>query len=583
MLTDAYKDAIWIADKNRRTPLHFALSNAKREACPGAVRHLLSLNPNIVNSIDGGPLPLRVLAEYANTLRNEGTIEDKANVEKCLEPLLNAKPSPTADFFTALQVLPDWLSEKAVVVSSVQVLLNYKISQRFPTMILMCDFYFLVMVIFSYSFLVIKSIDDGKIEFRKLVPLYIGVGYFFFREVIEILSLLSLKSFHIWLYKPSTWLNIAFMSLVLFWTIVMQIGAVDRDQFRTGTALSVIVLWLKLLAFLRNFSIDFAVFVDGLFYVVKRLAAFLTVLGVILFAFAQMFNTIFQQYCYENPQNVTLAWCKRPERLYCSLWSSFLSVYTMLLGEVDEMDFGAEVDEVDFGNYFVATVLFSIFMFVVVILLASVLIGIVTDSYKVIQDQRAAIVFWTNRLAFVAEMDAIANGPWKHRMRKAMCFSRGAEPEISSVGSEFGKEFWKRLMDLFDDDVYDNVTSSEFWSVTLGRCVASIIIPFWFLLGLITAGWLWPPQIRQAIFNTAVSKYSSVSEKEDELRKTQVALLQKGVGELVEGMEEELNVVRTQLVQMRSQIGDLKAETASEMKQIKRIVAMLFEQQGMPS
>jgi hypothetical protein len=56
-------------------------------------------------------------------------------------------------------------------------------------------------------------------------------------------------------------------------------------------------------------------------------------------------------------------------------------------------------------------------MFLVVILLANVLIAIVTDSYKVIQDQRAAIAFWTNRLDFVAEMDAIANGPWKQRIR----------------------------------------------------------------------------------------------------------------------------------------------------------------------
>lgn len=51
-----------------------------------------------------------------------------------------------------------------------------------------------------------------------------------------------------------------------------------------------------------------------------------------------------------------------------------------------------------FCNRF-ATLLFIIFMFLVVILLANVLIAIVTDSYKVIQDQRAAIVFWTNRVS----------------------------------------------------------------------------------------------------------------------------------------------------------------------------------------
>jgi succinate-acetate transporter protein len=61
---------------------------------------------------------------------------------------------------------------------------------------------------------------------------------------------------------------------------------------------------------------------------------------------------------------------------YCKFWDSFLSVYTMLLGEVDETQF---------KNSDVGTALFVIFMFLVVILLANVLIAIVTDSYKVIQ------------------------------------------------------------------------------------------------------------------------------------------------------------------------------------------------------
>ena len=37
-------------------------------------------------------------------------------------------------------------------------------------------------------------------------------------------------------------------------------------------------------------------------------------------------------------------------------------------------------------------------MFLVVILLANVLIAIVTNSCEVIKNERAAIVFWTNRL-----------------------------------------------------------------------------------------------------------------------------------------------------------------------------------------
>ena len=143
-LTDAHMEAIRTRDTRKRTPLHFALSNAGRKTVPAAVRLLLSLDPTIVNSIDNGPLPLRVLAQYAQMVKSEteDREEKRESVLRCLEHLLNADPEPTADFFTALQSLPEWLGQRAVVMASVQNLLNEKISQRFPTAVLLLDFVF---------------------------------------------------------------------------------------------------------------------------------------------------------------------------------------------------------------------------------------------------------------------------------------------------------------------------------------------------------------------------------------------------------------------------------------------------------
>ena len=263
----------------------------------------MSLDPDIVNSIDRGPLPLRVLAEYALTIKTEDEKreEKRESVRRCLEHILNANPDPSADFLTALQSLPDWLSERAVVLPVVQIILNEKISQRFPTAVLMLDFYVLVMIIVSYSFNVVKSIElreedkPHSIDTIQLIPMYVGACYFALREVIQIISLISLKSFNIWLYNPSNYLNVAFVFLILFWAARMDTGTGTKENFRIGSALSVIIIWVKLLAYLRNMLIDFAVFVGGLFHVVRRLAAFLTALLIILIAFAQMFFTVFQQ------------------------------------------------------------------------------------------------------------------------------------------------------------------------------------------------------------------------------------------------------------------------------------------------
>ena len=184
MLTDAYPEAIKTKDRRHRTPLHFALSNAGRKTVPAAVRLLLSLNKDIVNSMDGGPLPLRVLGEYTTTIKGEDDKreEKRESVQRCLEHLLNAEPDPTADFLTTLQSLPDWLSERAVVMPVVQIMLNEKISRRFPTSVLMMDFYMIVLIIVSYSHAVVRSLnlrfDDipggQDIASSELLALYFG-------------------------------------------------------------------------------------------------------------------------------------------------------------------------------------------------------------------------------------------------------------------------------------------------------------------------------------------------------------------------------------------------------------------------
>lgn len=246
--------------------------------------------------------------------------------------------------------------------------------------------------------------------------------------------------------------------------------------------------------------------------------------------------------------------------------------YTMLLGEVDEKAFR------DSG---VATALFVVFMFLVVILLANVLIAIVTDSYKVIQDQRAAIVFWTNRLDFVAEMDGIANGPWRSRLRKTLGFGKATPYESKGrQESVFGKELWKQIVDLFVDDVEEGIMSFDFLAYTLLRIAAVFVVPLWLALGMITAGLLWPPQVREFVFTSTVFKHSSDIEKQNELRKTQVLQLQQEVKDLNEEILQELALDRSQVVQLKSQVAERKIEIQNEMRNIKRIVAILFERQG---
>lgn len=192
-----------------------------------------------------------------------------------------------------------------------------------------------------------------------------------------------------------------------------------------------------------------------------------------------------------------------------------------------------------------------------------------------IQDKKAAVVFWTNRLHFVAEMDAIANGPfWK------LCGFRNKLMESTRDQATFGKESWKQLHDLFEDEIEEGVMTFDFWAYTLLRIVAAVFIPVWLLVGLITCGVLWPPQVREAFLASTVFAHTTDLAKEDEQRRTQIMQLRQEVFELKEDLLQELALDRTHLMQLRSQVAERKTEISHEMRDIKRLVALLFERQA---
>jgi hypothetical protein len=81
------------------------------------------------------------------------------------------------------------------------------------------------------------------------------------------------------------------------------------------------------------------------------------------------------------------------------------------------------------------------------------------------------------------------------------------------------------------------------------------------------------------VFTSTVFKHSSETEREDELRKSQVKSLKLEVAALKDEIVQEMALDRTQVVQIKSQIAERKIEISNEMKEIKRIVEVLFSRQ----
>lgn len=640
VLADAYPDSLTAREQKGRTPMHLAMVNAHRDASPGVIKFLLEgEGSTTVNRRDhDGFLPLHLLAKGLENYRADGSMQ-RNNVSECLRMYLNAGPNPDADFLTALQDLPDWLQDTAVINMHVRNILNQKIIQRFPTSILMLDGYFLLFLIIAFyraseNHITMRftqeRIDSGEITEAEagddikdtsqadLVVLFVGAAYFLGRELVQIISLISLGGLKTWFTDTTNYLDMAVIFMVMYNSILMVNGFGDNERFRSSCAFTTGILWLAVIYFLKSTNVQFAVFVGGVYYVVNRLIAFLLAVAIMLLAFAQMFYIVYQ----ENPicgnsTDISMAPSSMPSVApimfnvttmdeeetcqfpHCEFWQSLLKVYTMMMGEIGS--------EFRYYDNIVAQMLYVAYAFVVVILLSNMLIAIVTDLYEVIQHDRAAIVFWSNRLDFVAEMDAISYGT---RKRIRSCFGENgagglapgapsevvelpnAQPQLSTkdnpddedhASTKYFREGWKQLMLLFDSNLYDDIDLTpgniEFWCYLCFQILAVIFfIPLWILLGIFTAGWLWPPQVREYLF---VQKETAISRAELEHKKLeQLKQISSELKSFKADLGREMQSDRDDMVRLKLEVEAVQSEVLSDLMQVKELMQTLLDLGG---
>jgi len=611
VLLDAWEASIYEIDGKGSTALHFVMGNADRASSVEIIDYVLEKDPTIVNKTDDSKqLPLQLLANQAKRLPDDAadSVGRRTNTYKCLERYLKAKPIPNAEFFTALQLLPDWLLDKAVILDDVQKILNNKISQIFPTAFLFMDLYGYLMLIICYTYAINDFLDlknpEGKYHQLKIALLFLGAAYFSFREFLQMISLITIDSFSSWYSDSQNMIDTVLILLVIFSALILNESITGFNEYDVRIIFSVTtaVLYLSVLAFLRSTMMEFAVFVRGVSYVAEMLTTFLMALVIILIMFSEIFVRLNQNTdscpnllgtdrlqelmkdefvlvpdLYNQSGNIcnindtyTLSYTSvesdttevetKPgetfctdiymereglsEFPFCEIWPAFLRISTMLFGEVDENDFESPI----------AIVFFFLFLLTVMILLSNVLIAIVTDSYYVIRDQKAAIVFWNNRLDFVSEMDTIKFGMLKIFQSCFGCGTSGDEdPNVDfndfSVGSPsssstrrtydvgIGSGMWNALTEHAKGVNRDGAdipgpVHFEFWLNIITRTISMILIVIWLIIGVGSFGILWPPEVREAVlvtntkndvgdeaFAQTTKSFDEITDKNTELRK----------------------------------------------------------------
>jgi hypothetical protein len=267
----------------------------------------------------------------------------------------------------------------------------------------------------------------------------------------------------------------------------------------------------------------------------------------------------------------------------------------MMMGEIGT--------ETRYDQNLLAQMLYIFYGFFIVILLSNVLIAIVTDSYEVIQNNKAASVFFKNRLDFVAEMDSIASVvrkrifcmrdddtkvvPISNNYTEDDDQSYGTVAPIDSDNNVHGTEEWFRykwnsIMSLFEHDVYgdgaEDIGRSAFWIDVLKKTVAIFVIPPWLILGFVTVGILWPPQVREWLF---VQKDTVASRKDIERRKLkQLEEIQHETKSLKTEIRMEMQNDREEISRTKAAIDAVQEEILADLQQVNALVTTLLSDLG---
>ena len=289
-------------------------------------------------------------------------------------------------------------------------------------MILMLDFYFLAAIIGAFSAFSLQSIErrnnpnnidlsDRAVPFTFLSPIYIGAFYFLVRELTQFISVKESMSVTGYIGDPENFLNLLFVFLIGFYSVLMNTGWGNDERFQLGCAFTIGISWLQVFAYLKSILIDFAVFVSGVLFVMKRIFAFMVCTLIIVVAWAQMYYTLFrysgecdnykedEEYLanftlpssntttiddflasydddeYLNflmPENEVEDCEPQLDYPYCKgMMSSIYKTYNIMLGEQDDEKFFWSTETL---------ILNCLFFAFVIILLLQILIAIICDS-----------------------------------------------------------------------------------------------------------------------------------------------------------------------------------------------------------
>ena len=551
----SYPAAADAQDHRGRTPLHLVFSNYRLfPASPRVISMLLSDTSAKCRDVDGN-LPFDLLVQAADCLPKRlpvsweagemARIYQKFFTASLLTPSSQAERPKTSQLLRQLRSLPPWIRRQACSVQFVQEMIIEQLATPLRTACVISDGLLLILTLVLFRIQVKDYTDssDSGSSVESEYPVSVGTVVSVRIVILSVRAILAAnvgQLNYLVLLNGWFWVDLAAMVLTFSTTTLLNNNDVSDDTALSLATGATGLLWLSLLGYCATWCFGMALLLGSLAKIANQIVWPLIAGGMVLVAFAQMFYTLLWTDCATAI----------PVTPVCSVRDSYRVVYLLLRGEsLLELDGSDEISAQ-------AVVLLSAFLLALFALLLAVLVAVIMGALHSKPDEIAFRSFWEPKLAFV-----LSSADWGCRVQPKISLTPSRK-----VGLQTRLErTWELLVSSLL--VGPPARSEKYWysgryrkGGLLGLAfwlTALILLPLWFVLGFLTLGLLWPPQLRQFLVRplgwTSTRQPSAAAAKEDY-------------------MVAQLSEIRSELVRTKTMTYERSIQVENEVRSVKHLL-----------
>jgi hypothetical protein len=550
-ICEAHPDARTIQDIRGRTPLHLAFQNYRSVPVDEATLELLFVEPVAKIKDNDGKTPLDLLLENPkyiirkpSSLSPSSSKEDHSTIlqeffDASIEKPRNRREAQ--EFIVKFQNFPPWLRRQACAARFVQDILVEEIASPFTTFRIIGSGCVLILLLVALRRMLHVNTDYSFLIY------YLATYHFIIQLIHWGTSIYMGECFRLCIANLWRWFDLATVILSIWCAIYVSLenNIIDDGDGDGSTLLSplgasaTIACWLSLLGYGIEWCCGLAVFVGSATQLLSILVWPLCVAVMVFFATSQVLFTL---------EDCTTGGI-------CSLSESYAFVYGLVLGVPVLTDNNYEISM----GMFVIIVIFTILC---IWWIMSIIAMIVTEANRLDRRQISLTWYWEPKVTLTVMASSAGNNN-----NEKVSDSPSYIERYCDTSEKFWHIFVSALRGERSDVHWDACCFRSKPMLVFAGFLALFLLPIWLILGFITLGLLWPPQIRRWLFCPCPIGSSSSSSSTKTRRRISSS----------SSSSHEDDLSRAKLSQLRSDIIDLKGISYDQNHRIQKDLELIKE------